>query len=594
MGAAGVNPHIEGVFTLPEVGGQAQLLAKLLTGELEPDVGAVLGHQVSYLVHDVGTQHGLVVLIEEDGQRHAPGALARDAPVRAGFHGAVDAVAAPGGHPFCFVNLLQSHAAQLFHADEELLDGAEDDGGLGTPAVRVLVGEFFAAQQPVAFHQQGDDVLVALEYMLADQVGQAAFGGVVAIVIYRGEHGQPVGHAGDVVVCTVAGGNVHRAGTGISGHVGGIDDEGFAVEEGVAGAAFLQLAALEGGQFFLQNPAGLGGHGFDQFAHDDELALGAVLGVAADDVGEIRVQGDGQVAGQGPGSGGPDDHLAAFDAADGAIHFKAHVDGGGGVFHVFHLSFGQGGVVGVAPLHRFHGLVHGPAFHQLGEDAQNICLVLRLHGDVRVEPVAEHAQPAEGNTLQVNVVERKFGAAAADFSGFKPLEFLDHLGFDRQAVAVPAGDKGGVVARHGLALHDKVLEHLVQSSAHVHIAIGEGRAVVQHETGGILRLTARCNSLIELLILPFLQTCRLLGSEITTHGERGVRQEDGVFVALGVCGHTRATIRPCAQKVNPISAFSPEMAHVSQRLWENSPKRYKGIVFCEKIRSRVSPPHHRQ
>ena len=29
--------------------------------------------------------------------------------------------------------------------------------------------------------------------------------------------------------------------------------------------------------------------------------------------------------------------------------------------------------------------------------------------------------------------------------------------------------------------------------------------------------------------------------------------------------------------------------HVSQRLWKNSPERYKGIVFCEKIRSRVSP-----
>ena len=75
---------------------------------------------------------------------------------------------------------------------------------------------------------------------------------------------------------------------------------------------------------------------------------------------------------------------------------------------------------------------------------------------------------------------------------------------------------------------------------------------MQHETGGILRLTARYNSLIKLLILPFLQTRRLLGREITTHGERGIRQEDGVFVAFGVCGHTRAILRPFAVKVNTV------------------------------------------
>ena len=550
VGAAGVNPHVEGVLALLEVGGQAQLLAKLFAGELEPDVGAVLGYQVSHLVHDGGIQHGLVVLIEEHGQRYTPGALAGNAPVRAGFHGAVNAVAAPGGHPLGLVNLLQCHGAQLLHADEELLHGAEDDGGLGAPAVRVLVGEFLAGQQAVAFHQQGDDVLVALEHMLAYQVGQAAFGGVVAVVVHGGEHRQPVGHAGNVVICTVAGGNVHSTRTGIGGHIGGVDDEGLAVQEGVAGGALLQLAALEGGQLFHERPAGLGGNGLNKLAHDDELALGAVLGVAAYHVGEIGVQGDGQVAGQGPGSGGPDDHLAAIDAANGAVHLKAHIDGGGGVLHVFHLGFGQGGVVGVAPLHRLHGLVHSAAFHQLGKHAEDIGLVLGLHGDVGVEPVAEYAETAERDALLVNEAQGELGAAAADFSGLQPLEFLDYLGLDGQAVAVPAGDEGGVVAGHGLALHDEILEHLVQGGAHVHIAIGEGRTVVQHETGGILRLTARYNSLIKLLILPFFQTSRLLGREITTHGERGVRQEDGVFVALGVCGHTRAILRAFPPKVN--------------------------------------------
>ena len=57
----------------------------------------------------------------------------------------------------------------------------------------------------------------------------------------------------------------------------------------------------------------------------------------------------------------------------------------------------------------------------------------------------------------------------------------------------------------------------------------------------------------------FFQTRRLLGREITTHGERGIRQEDGVFVAFGVCGHTRAILRPFAAKVNSVNLIPPSV-----------------------------------
>ena len=84
---------------------------------------------------------------------------------------------------------------------------------------------------------------------------------------------------------------------------------------------------------------------------------------------------------------------------------------------------------------------------------------------------------------------------------------LVDLDLDGQAVAVPAGDVGGVKARHGLGLDDEILEALIEGVAQVDGAVGVGRPVVEDVFGatgaGVADLA------VEVLSLP---ASELLGS----------------------------------------------------------------------------------
>ena len=73
------------------------------------------------------------------------------------------------------------------------------------------------------------------------------------------------------------------------------------------------------------------------------------------------------------------------------------------------------------------------------------------------------------------------------FERGKPARFLHDLEFDRQPVAVPARHIRRAETGHRFRFHDQILEDLVQRRAHVDVAIGEGRAVVQHEQRPPLR-----------------------------------------------------------------------------------------------------------
>ncbi len=79
-------------------------------------------------------------------------------------------------------------------------------------------------------------------------------------------------------------------------------------------------------------------------------------------------------------------------------------------------------------------------------------------------------------------------------------ELLVDLDLDGQAVAVPAGDVGGVEAGHGLGLDDEVLDALVERVAEVDGTVGVGRAVVQDVLG---RAGAGAADLVvEVAVLP--------------------------------------------------------------------------------------------
>ena len=192
VGTAGIDPDVQRILALLPGLRQAEAFAQVFIGKLKPDVGAVGLHHIRDFADQGGVQNGLSVFVKEDGQGHAPGALAGDAPVRARLHGAVNAVAAPGGQPLHLVYFFQGLRSQPVHGDEELLHGAEDDGRLGTPAVRVLVAVFLHAEKVVVLLQHGDDVLVGVKDVLAHQGGNAHFFRVLAVVVHGGKDGQSV------------------------------------------------------------------------------------------------------------------------------------------------------------------------------------------------------------------------------------------------------------------------------------------------------------------------------------------------------------------------------------------------------------------
>src|SRR4051794_37997141 len=85
---------------------------------------------------------------EEDGDRNAPNALTRDAPVRASGYHVADAFLTPCRIPLDVVaDLIESDAAEraasdgAIHLDEPLFGGAEDDWIVAAPAMRIGVLE---------------------------------------------------------------------------------------------------------------------------------------------------------------------------------------------------------------------------------------------------------------------------------------------------------------------------------------------------------------------------------------------------------------------------------------------------------------------
>src|SRR6266496_1450699 len=76
----------------------------------------------------------------------------------------------------------------------------------------------------------------------------------------------------------------------------------------------------------------------------------------------------------------------------------------------------------------------------LRERAEDFRFVFGLHREIRMFPIAEHAQPLELFPLDVDEFLRKRLGFFADLQRRKSARFLYHFVFDRQTVAVPAGD----------------------------------------------------------------------------------------------------------------------------------------------------------
>ena len=202
------------------------------------------------------------------------------------------------------------------------------------------------------------------------------------------------------------------------------------------------------------------------------------------------MQGDGDVGGECPRGGCPDDDGSIFETEFATEDRECDKDGCAGDFLVFHFGFGQGGVSSVRPLNWFAALINGSHVNEFGKNAQDGSLVGRIHRQIGMIPIAKDPQTAEGVALDIDKFFGKLRTTAADFRRVEIPGFLDDFKFDRQAVAVPAGDVGGKVSGHGLGFDDHVLENFVEGCAHMDVAIGEGRAVMKNERRGVLFLAS--------------------------------------------------------------------------------------------------------
>ena len=136
-------------------------------------------------------------------------------------------------------------------------------------------------------------------------------------------------------------------------------------------------------------------------------------------------------------------------------------------------------------MHRLEALVHVAVLDDHREGAQLFGLEARIHGEVRVIPVAKNAQALEVLALRIDLLQRVLAARGAERLGVDLLSDaavgLFDLHLDGKSVTIPAGNVRRIVPVEGARLDDDVLQDLVDGVAQVNGAVRIRRPVGEHE-----------------------------------------------------------------------------------------------------------------
>ena len=411
---AGINPDIERVIAARGAGGETDEVRPSGIVEFEPRVGSFFRKNLGDFVDDGGVEDWLVFVVVENRKRHAPGALARDAPVGAGFHRAANAVAAPMRNPLCAVHLAKRGLADPVDADEKLLHRAEEDGCFGAPAVGVVVEVISVAEKCAARGEDLEDFLIALiEDMEADELGNATFVGEFAVGIDGREDIESVRLASEVVVRAMARRDVHLPRAFFHGDEIGGDDRNLAVEEGMVGFRTGEFGACKFALGGSGRGFGFGEEGLPKRVGDDERFV-RTIGESnhTEGVFFLGVEGDREVRGKRPRRGRPNDKRGVTDRT--ARGGEGDMDGGVGALGVFHLSLGEGGVRAGAPEDGLFLAIDEAFFDELRKGADHPGLVGGIEREVGIFPIAENAEAFELAALDVDEFAGVFLGAAAD------------------------------------------------------------------------------------------------------------------------------------------------------------------------------------
>ena len=542
MHQPGIHPHVHHVRDLAvAIGLVSKQFGRV---QREPRLDALVVHPFGDLRHEPRRVPVRLagIPVHQKRQRHAPGAAARNAPVRAGLDHSRDALLGPARIPVDFPDRAGGLVAQSFpvQAHEPLRRRGKQQRTMVPPAVRIAVPVAFPAKQHAALRQQVRNALVGLFHM--QPAHQAGVLQKMAVDAERIAHRKTRLAAGRKVVQSVRGRRMHRAGARFQRDVVGGQHRRQAVVEGVPQVHAGQLRAFQRGQLARAAGAvalkGLAGKPARQHQAldapvDFRLHEHVVEGVA---------EHHRAVGRQGPGGGGPDRDaqrrsvcLHARDAGKeigGIVGGETHVDGNRGLVLVFDFRLRQGRPAVQAPVDRLLAAIDVPAGVDPGERPDLVGLVARRHGQVRPLPLAQHPKPPEVLALAFDLAGRiapaGFAKGRAVQRGGFMAQFPLHPHFDRQAVAIPARNVRRVVAVEDLRLHDEVLEHLVVGMADVDRAVGVRRTVQQRELlppGHVL-----ADPPVAAAALPLAKHFRLAARQVGAHRKSRTREVQGVAV----------------------------------------------------------------
>ncbi|MEJ7600502.1 MAG: hypothetical protein WKG01_21515 [Kofleriaceae bacterium] len=444
---AGLEPDVDdvllafelraGLAAAPALGAGGQQIDDLAG---PPCVGALELEDRGDVIHGVCARvRGLARAAVERRDRRAPQALPRQHPVGAIGDHRVDPVVAPRRDPRGLVNLGERARAQLLviHREEPLRRGAEHDRSVAAPAVWVAVADGLAGlvEQEPGIRQVLDDDRVGLvggltreDDLAARRVEHDPRDIARAIIEWRVRR-QPVRDARLVVVGAVARRRVDEAGASVRGHVVREVQPEVGVADRPQDEWMLIARALEHGHLRRRDLDRAGGVAaadrgrkrLQQILRDDQVLL-RIARARQRDIGEAGMRDDREVGRQRPRGGRPDherEPLALelrrqLAGEHGLDDRHPDIDRRRGVILELDLGDRERGLVARAPLHRLVAAVEEAIAGELCQRTRDRRLVRRIERQVRVLPVAEHAEPLELGALGVDPAERELPAPPAD------------------------------------------------------------------------------------------------------------------------------------------------------------------------------------
>ena len=395
--------------------------------------------------------------------------------------------------------------------------------------------------------QDLDDVRIRLEHVLAGEKRRARQ--EPAVIAHRVVDLQAVAAADHVVLLAMARRSVDAAGARIQRHVRAEDDRHLAIVERMTQLHALQRIAPAIGDDPVVLDAHAHHHVLDERLGQEQPFRTRRTVTLDHGIFELRMHGHRLVGGQRPWRRRPDRHrqqspaLVALDMTTprherlDVRERKAHVDGGRVLVLVLDLGLGQGRTAVDAPVHGFGALDEVTVGNDLPQRSHDVRLEGGIHGEVRLLPIAEHAQALEVRPLPRHLLPRVGAAGGAKFPGADLAPGLSdlflHHELDRQTVAVPTRNVRRVEAAERARLDDDVLQHLVHGMTDVDVAVRVRRPVVQHEP--LAPAPSGADPLVQLQFSPAREYLRFAFGQVRAHREIRPRQiQRALVAALGL------------------------------------------------------------